>query len=369
MIANLSQEVVVAVFIPGEEAALLGEMAHVCWKAWYSPSTRGGCMKSTSSDRAEYEALRNGAGLLDLEARGRFAVQGDDRARFLHNMLTNDIASLQPGEGCNAVKVSLQGKMEAALRVLCLDDAFWCDLEGEALEGVLAGLRRYAVLEDANLEDTRPAWSLLSLQGPASREVLRRLALDPAPLVELHRHMPASVAGAKLRLVRSDHTGDGGFDLWVPATAAAALKEALVDAGALAVGPRALAVRRMETGIPRHGSEITPEHFPQEAGLDEGWISYTKGCYLGQETIARIHHLGHVNWSLCGLSFDGSDVPAAGDTLRVGDKEVGNVTSAAFSIGLERPIALAYLRREHAEPGTEIVVGSSQARVASLPFL
>lgn len=327
-------------------------------------------MKNESIKQGEYDALRHGAGLLDFSARGKLAVQGKDRARFLHNMLTNDISSLQPGHGCNAVKVSVQGRMEAALRVLCLKDAFWCDLDGDALEGLLAGLRRRIVLDDASLEDSTHSWSLLSLQGPASGEVLRRLDVDPAPLGELHRHIAANVAGARIRLVRSEHTGEGGYDLWAPAAAADALQRALVDAGAHVVEESTLHVRRIEAGIPWHGSEITPDHFPQEAGLDAGWISYAKGCYLGQETIARIHHLGHVNWSLCGLLFDDDSArPTAGATVHVGDKVIGSVTSAAYSITLDRPIALAYVRREHAEPGTEVVVASVQARIATLPFI
>jgi folate-binding protein YgfZ len=237
---------------------------------------------------AEHAALRSGAGLLDLSFRARLRLSGADRVRFLHNMLTNDIQALSPGLGCNAVKVSVQGKIEAALRVLCLEEELWCDLEPGPRELLLAGLRKRIVLEDAVLEDVSEEGALLSLQGPQSANTLRQMGVDIDAIAELHQHSAATVAGFGVRVARSDHTGDAGYDIWVATDAAAAVWDALLAAGPQVqrVGQQALDVRRIEAGIPWHERELTPEHFPQEAGLDSGWISYTKGCYLGQETIA-----------------------------------------------------------------------------------
>ncbi|UCE01393.1 MAG: aminomethyltransferase family protein [Candidatus Latescibacterota bacterium] len=323
---------------------------------------------------AEYAALRSGVGLLDLSFRARLRLTGADRVRFLHNMLTNDIQALSPGSGCNAVKVSVQGKIEAALRVLCLENELWCDLEPGARETLLAGLGKRIVLEDVVLEDASNERALLSLQGPESAHTLRQMGVDVDAIPELHQHLAASLAGFAVRVARSDHTGDAGYDIWVAPEAAAALRDALLAAGPRVqrVGRQALDLRRIEAGIPWHERELTPERFPQEAGLDNGWISYTKGCYLGQETIARIHHMGHVNRSLCGLLFDTQPVPEAGSRVWSGDKEIGIVTSAAHSFRLDRPVALAYLRREVAAPGSAVEVRlgarSRAAQVAALPF-
>ncbi len=316
----------------------------------------------------EYEALRQGAGLLDLHRWGLLRLRGKDRVRFLHNMLTNDIATLQPGEGCNALKVSVQGRMEAALRVLCLDDEIWCDTEFAALEGLVPGLRKRIVLEDASLEDASAGWRLLAVQGPEARSLLERCGIEPP--TEMHRHATAALAGTDIRVVRSDHTGDGGYDIWVEAAAAAAVAGSLKDASARPVSEATYELRRIEAGIPRHGSEITPEHFPQEANLDAGWISYTKGCYLGQETIARLHHMGHVNRNLCGLVLDSDAVPEPGTTVAAVGKDAGKITSAARSLALDRPIALAYMRRDSAVPGTMVTLQSGPtARVVALPMV
>jgi folate-binding protein YgfZ len=315
----------------------------------------------------EYEALRRGAGLIDFSAWGLLRLRGKDRARFLHNMLTNDILKLRPGEGCNAVKVSVQGRMEAALRVLCLEDEMWCDTEGEALAGVALGLRKRIVLENAALEDASAGWRLLAVPGPEARRVLERCGIEPP--AAMHGHAAAALAGAEVRVVRSDHTGDGGCDIWATAAAAANVAAALRDAGAVAVGEATYELRRIESGIPRHGREITSEHFPQEANLDAGWISYTKGCYLGQETISRLHHMGHVNRSLCGLVVDGDAVPEPGTSLAAGGKEGGRITSSVRSLVLDRPVALAYVRHEIAAPGTAVeLANGSTARIADLPF-
>lgn len=315
-------------------------------------------MKQKQLDSGSYLSLHRGAALHVLTSRSLLVVHGKDRARFLHNMLTNDIASLRPGEGCSAVKVSVQGKMEAALRVICLEEEMWCDLDGQAVEVVLTGLRRRIVLEEAELQEASRRWKLLSLQGPAAADVLRKLGGRPEALPQRHQHAAAMIGGIDGRIVRSDHTGEGGFDFWIPHTALEQMTTLLVEAGARLVDAETFEVRRVEAGIPRHGAEITADYFPQEAGLDAGWISYTKGCYLGQETIARIHHMGHVNRCLRGLLFEKGDAPAAGDTVRAGDKAIGVVTSAVDSLGLGRPIALAYVRRENGMSGTPVTVSA-----------
>jgi aminomethyltransferase len=321
---------------------------------------------------AEYATLRAGAGLTDLSARGLLRVRGADRARFLHNLLSNDIQALRPAQGCYAAKLTVRGKMEAALRVLCLEDELRCDCEPGPAPQVFASLAKHLVRDRAQLEDESGRWALLAVHGPQAAAVLQAAGFDPAPLGSLLQHGDAVLAGIAVRVVRADHCGAGGFDVWVQADGAAPLWRALRDAGARPVGLRALDVRRIEAGMPRAGTEITGETFPMEAGLDAGWISYTKGCYLGQETISRLHYLGHVNRQLCGLLVEDGAALSHGVRLLAADHEVGWVTSTAASPALRRQVGLGYVHREHAAAGTalaaETAAGSAAVTVASLPL-
>lgn len=322
---------------------------------------------------AEYEALRHRAAVIDLSLRGKLRVTGADRASFLHNMLTNDIRALAPGQGCNAAKLDLHGKMEGGLHVLCLDEALLCDIDPGPAPRVAAALEKHLVLEDAKLEDETDRWALLAVQGPMAAAVLAAVGATAGALVRELQHAASRIAGRDVHLVRMDHSGEGGFDVWVRADDAAGVWDALVHApGASAAGLTSLDVRRIEAGIPWYGSEITPDVFPMEAGLEEGWISYTKGCYLGQETISRLHHLGHVNRRLRGLHLDGDVLPERGSDVLASGKRVGTVTSAARSFRLGRPVALALVHRDAAAVGTlvELVAtaGRLAARVTELPF-
>jgi folate-binding protein YgfZ len=302
---------------------------------------------------AEYRVLRQDAGLLDLSFRGKLRLAGPDRAAFLHNMLTNDILALRPGRGCHAAKLTVQGKMQAALHVLCLEDAFLCDVEPGPSQELRAALTRHLVMENATLEDVTERWALLAVQGQQAARALARLGAELGALEEELQHAEANVAGIGVRVVRSDHCGEGGFDLWVPADSAARVWRELLAPGEMRpVGLKALDVRRIEAGIPWHGSEITPDYLPLEVGLEDGWISYSKGCYLGQETISRLHHLGHVNRHLRRLLPEGDVVPGPGTTLWGAEKRVGAVTSATFSPRLGAPLALGYVHRDFASPGT-----------------
>ncbi len=321
---------------------------------------------------AEYDALHHSAGVLDLSLRGKLRLSGPDRATFLHNMVTNDVLALRPGQGCNAAKLTLQGKIEGTMRILCDADALWCDIDPGAAGQVRASLERHRIMEDVAIHDATDEWVLLAVQGPHAAQVLEDAGADPRELAEPLQHAQFTLGGASVRVARVDHCGEGGFDVWVPATSAVDVWRALISAGAHAVGLRALDVRRIEAGIPWFGSELTPEYFPMEAGLEAGWISYTKGCYLGQETISRLHHLGHVNRLLRGIVPEGDVAPVLGAALLAEAKRIGTVTSVSQSHALDRTIALGYVHREFAAPGTPITIetpsGPAIARIAALPF-
>jgi folate-binding protein YgfZ len=322
----------------------------------------------------EYDVLRRHAGVLDVSFRALLMVRGRDAPKFLNNIVTNDVAALSDGSGCHALKVSLQGKVEAALRLLRVGDDIWCDLEPTPLGALIEALRKRIILADVALHDESDRWATFSIQGPRASALLAALGLDVQRLQAMHAHTAATLGDVPVRVVRSDHTGDGGYDVFVAVESAPSVWDALLacDAAVRPVGLAALDARRIEAGIPWTGREITSDRLPQEVGLDEGWISHTKGCYLGQETIARLHHLGHVNRHLRGLLVQGEASPMPGNVLRAAGKEVGTITSAAVSPRLEQPIALAYLRRGHAEPGerVEVVSGSEtmHAEVVALPM-
>jgi folate-binding protein YgfZ len=321
----------------------------------------------------EYTALREAVGVIDLSLRGKLRITGPDRASFLNAMVTNDVQALRPGAGCNAAKLSVQGKMEAGMHLLCLPDELWCDVDPGPAAALGATLARHLILEDARIEDVTDAWALVAIQGPRAAAALAAVGVDVTRLVAHLEHEIAPLAGAAVRVVRDDHTGDGGFDLWVEAAAAAAVWDARVaHAGARPVGMTALELRRIEAGIPWFGSELTGAEFPMEAGLEDGWISYTKGCYVGQEPVARLRHRGHLNRELRGLWLQGGGLPERGAPLWAGDKRVGALTSAARSHRLGRTIGLGYVHRDTAEPGTMLEVemdgGRRPVRVVALPF-
>lgn len=322
---------------------------------------------------AEYETLRRSAGLLDLSMRGRLRLTGADRAAFLHNMVTNDVLALRPGQGCNAAKLTLQGKVEGTMRILCTADALWCDIDPGATTQVHASIERHRIMEDVAIQDATDEAVLLAVQGPRAPMVLASCGFATGELGTALQFVEKTWNDIMVRIVRVDHCGEGGFDLWVPVAQAANAWRALREAGAEPVGLRALDSRRIEAGIPWFGSELTPEYFPMEAGLETGWISYTKGCYLGQETISRLHHLGHVNRLLRGILPDDDATPAIGATLHSASKRAGSVTSVTRSPALGRTVALGYVHRDFAEPGTRLTIetpsGVISARVAALPFI
>jgi folate-binding protein YgfZ len=289
----------------------------------------------------------------------------------MQNMLTNDVAALRSGHGCHAAKLDLQGKIIATLHVLRQENELWLDLEPGPAQVFEADLRKRIVLENAELTDMTSEWSLFGVQGPHAGDCLAAAGIDVSGLDKELHHLTRPLGSHWVHVVRSDHCGSGGFDVWVPAGEASEVWRLLVESRAQPVGLTALNVRRIEAGIPWHGRELTPDRFPQEAGLDEGWISYTKGCYLGQETISRLHHMGHVNRILRGLHLEAPDVPGPGTQLFEADKLVGWITSAARSPVLERVVALAFVRRESASPGTRVRVASPNGHageVTSLPM-
>lgn len=322
---------------------------------------------------AEHLAVRHAAGIIDASDRGRIELTGAERAAFLNNLLTNDIKALQPGAGVYAALLTPQGKLISDLNVYALEDRLILDLPGSVRAKALATLNRYLISEKAEIRDVSDHHATLSLQGPKSREWLSRwITVPEMQWLDIHLAAPD---GVPTTIARISHTGEDGYDLCVPRERIVGVWRRLLSEGeglgVLPVGMDALNTLRIEAGIPWYGVDMDESHIALEAGLDKA-ISITKGCYVGQETIARIIYRGHVNKKLTGLVMQGPGVPPSKSRVLLNGRQVGVVTSAIASPTLHRIVALAYIHRDLLQPGTfvevEILSGLEPAQVAALPF-
>jgi folate-binding protein YgfZ len=351
----------------------------------------------------EYRVLREGAGLADRSAFGRLRVAGADRRRYLQGLLTNDIEALAPGTGCYAAYLTPQGRMIADMRLFETGDALLVNLDERVAPTVHERWSRFVFSEDVEVTDVTGSTAEIGLYGPAAPGVLADalgraafawLARDhasaskefglpaEAPTAQgllsmpIHANSRVNFGGSPLFLLRSDEVGVPGFDLVVPIEREADLRALLKEAGATPVGAAALETCRVEAGRPLFHADMDEDTIPLEAGIDDRAISLTKGCYVGQEIIIRVLHRGQgrVARRLVGLTLDpASPVPARGDHVRSGDREIGSITSAVFSPALSRPIALGYVHRDFVDPGTVVTVSHAahliHATVAALPFV
>ena len=327
----------------------------------------------------QYLALRQGAALVDRSDRGRIRLTGKDRRDYLQGLLTNDIAALTPGTGCYTCLLTAQGRMISDMYVVETGDAVLMDLERYVTPRVVAHLDQFVFSEDVVVSDVSDSIRQLGVFGPKSADVLRELDLSSEAFdfdrlnVLDHRTSPWRNTGEVVMVVRRDDLGETGFDLWISAAQGDALALAIVDAGATRVESDAAEIRRVETGRPVFGKDMTEDTIPLEAGIEDRAISRTKGCYVGQEVIIRVLDRGHgrVARRLVGLTCEvSSDVPAIGASIAAGDRVIGSVTSAVLSASLERPIALGYVHRDFVQPGTAVTIAAGiPAIVTALPFL
>jgi tRNA-modifying protein YgfZ len=306
---------------------------------------------------AQYRQLREECGVVDRSARGKLLVRGPDAAEYLQSQLTNDVEALEPGVGCYAALLDRKGHMQADMRVLRLaPDEIWVDTEPGTLERVRRHLETYKIGREVEVDDVGDERTIVALIGPRSAVVA-----GTAELPE-HRAEPTKIGSVECLAVGTAE----GLELIAAAAEAERLREALIDAGAVEVAPNAAEILRIEAGVPRFGADMSEETMPAEAGIVERAVNFEKGCYIGQEPVARLHYKGRPNRRLRGLRLSAPAPPGA--PLRLGEKEVGRVGSACVS-PLYGPVALAIVRRE-AEAGTELAVGEDgvTAVVADLPF-
>jgi len=313
----------------------------------------------------QYAALTRGAGLVDFSERTQLELTGDDRAAFLHNLSTNEIRKLSPGEGCEAFLLNVQGKIIGHGLVFCGDSLVLETVPGEA-EKLLAHLDRYLIRERVTLLNRSADWAELLLAGAEAAALLQALGLTSPP--RLLAHVAGELAGQSVSLRAVEMAGAGSFLLSCERQTLSTIREALLAAGFVACEEAAFESARIEAGWPLYGRDITADNLPQEIDRDRQAISFVKGCYLGQETVARIDALGHVNKTLVGLKFSGSEVPAAGLELTAEGKTLGTVKSAAWSPRLSAPLALAYVRRGHNAHGQALQSSLGEAEVVALPL-
>jgi folate-binding protein YgfZ len=306
-------------------------------------------MAATETLAAEYRLLTERRGLVDRSERGRLALTGPEAKAFLHGQVTNDVEGLRPGTGCYAAFLTHKGKMQGDLRILDTGDELLLDTERSALQALFNMIRHYKLGMDVELHKRTLETAQLSLIGPEARAA--------APAGGEHANALGELGGRPVTLVATDL----GYDVICAADDADAVRAAL---DAPEVSEAAAEILRVESGRPRWGFELGESVIPQEAGLNERAVSFTKGCYVGQETVARLHYRGKSNRHLRGLRLAEPVEPGA--PLMLGEREVGRVGSTVVSPRLG-PIALAIVRRE-AEPGATLAAGETAAEVVALPF-
>jgi tRNA-modifying protein YgfZ len=305
---------------------------------------------------AGYQALRERAAWIDVSQHGRLRITGEDRARLLHAMTTNQVQNLKPGEGTYVFFLNAQGRILGDAHLFCFEDHFLMNTEPETRVKLAEHLDRYIIADDVTVEDVTDATAEIAIEGPQAAEALSGIGVTEVP-----SDPDSWIAWGSRTIARVSSTGAGGFRIFAPLSEKASLLAAL---GSLpeATGDDARTVR-IEHGQPRYGEEITERYLIQETAQMQA-VNFTKGCYLGQEIVERVRSRGLIHRILCRLEIDSTEVPAAGSKLKAGEADAGEIASAAFSPGLRKVVALAYVRLPHNQPGAQLSLGGVPARVA-----
>jgi folate-binding protein YgfZ len=309
-----------------------------------------------------YHAAHNAAIFIERASQGTIAVTGGDRASFLHALLTNDIAAVTSGRGTYAAYLTPQGRMISDMRVVETGSRILLGVERDVAAPLAERFDKLVFSEDVQAKDLTTELRVFGVHGPsAARMIQNATAISVVDLAAQY----GSVTADSLTIVRDDALGVQGYDVYVPAVDAEALHAKLREAGAIAADEDTGETLRIEAARPRFGVDMTTDTIPLEAGIEQRAISFTKGCYVGQEVIIRVMHRGHgrVARRLVSIVLSGETVPARGSKVQIGDRSVGEITSATASPKIGAPLALGYVHRDHAEPGTELSVEGLQARV------
>ena len=305
-----------------------------------------------------YDALHHSAAWLDVSTRGRITMLGEDRARLLHAMTTNQIQQLTPGTGCYAFFLTAQGRLVADVNILCRPDHLLLDLEPETREKIYQHLDHYIIADDVTLEDVTGQTAAIAVAGPKAARVLESAG---APLVAADY---ANVEWGSRIVARLPLA----FLIVAPIEEKDQLVAQLESAGAAPADAEEFRVFRIEHGTPRYGDDLSERFLAQEANQPHA-LNFSKGCYLGQEIVERVRSRGQVHRVLMPLLLDTKTPPSPGSKLQIGEAAAAEITSSAYSPALDKVVALAYVRTEHARPHTHMTLGDTQAEVAELARL
>lgn len=287
-----------------------------------------------------YTALRESAAWLDLSARGKIRVAGEDRVRLLHAILSNDVTSLEPGQGNYHFLLDAQGHILADANLYLFADHVLLDVEPGETARVMEHIDRYIIADDVQLEDVTASLATMALEGPEAER------------------MAQGAIGARTSL-----TGQPGVWFFLDAAGKGELTERLERSGAVAATLEDANIVRVENGVPRYGDDFGGTNLPQETRQESRAVSFTKGCYLGQEIVERIRARGQVHRILAKIAIAGEDLPQAGTAIVAGAQEIGKLTSPVYSPRLGQSLGLSIIRREFAAPGTAVAIGGRPGRV------
>ncbi len=310
----------------------------------------------------QYNAAHNSAVFIDRSSQGTLALTGADRASFLHALVSNDVAGLATGRGVYATYLTPQGRMISDMRIIETGNRMLLAVDRDIAAPLAERLDRLVFSEDVQARDVTGELTAIGVHGPSAARMIQ--SATGTSVIELAAQYD-NITHESVTIVRDDAFALPGYDLYVPASDADATRTRLADAGAARASEDTAETLRIEAARPRFGTDMTTDTIPLEAGIEDRAISFTKGCYVGQEVIIRVMHRGHgrVARRLVSLVLADGIVPVRGTRIQVGDRLVGEVTSAIASPKHGAPLALGYVQRDHAAPGTELTVGASQARV------
>lgn len=323
--------------------------------------------RAAASAREDFGHLTTGCGVFDLDCRAKVEITGSHRVRWLNSMISNNVRDLPAGQGVYGFLLTPQGRIQGDLYAYQRGDSLLLDLDVAQLEKVLGILRRYIIMDDVKLTDVSGNLKAIGLAGPRSGTVVKGAGID---IVELQPLQFAEFVWRenKVTVVRSDNPLVHSFELWVAPEQRSSLWDALVAAGAAPVSCSAMELLRIASGIPSYGQDIRDRDLPQETAQLRA-LSFTKGCYIGQEIVERIRSRGSVHRQFRGFEIDGP-LPVPGTKVQADGKDAGEITSTAY-LPVEngdRGVALGYIRREFAAPDQQLAVGDAKARVVALPF-
>jgi folate-binding protein YgfZ len=317
--------------------------------------------------QAEFAALRSGCGVYDLGFRAKISLTGGDRGRWLNGMVTNNVRDLGMGQGVYAFLLNPQGHILGDLYAYNRGESITVDTDSAQAEKILATFDHYIIMDDVEVTNLSEQLTALGIAGPKSREVLAAAAFA-IPEMQALQVLPVMWQGVDCAVVRGEDQEHLSYEIWLAPASVRRLWDSLVAAGATPVGSEALELHRIVSGIPRYGVDIRERDLPQETEQARA-LNFNKGCYVGQEIVERIRSRGAVHRKFTGFVVEGAAQIAAGTKIVAGEKEVGEVTSAASLrvTGGDKTVAMGYIRREVGMPGREVMIGATRATVIQLP--